>query len=160
MELRIEKQTAKKIYAGAPDALKAILVETFGSDCFKTINFKDLKTFDDLCKACGTTEAEFEKKYRDMPVSSQLVRFARMEIMTTAINQGWVKDTLDTNQRKWYPYFTVSSSGLAFSGSCCDYGDALAVVGSCLCFESEEKSDYAGKQFLKLWEEFITGKNA
>jgi hypothetical protein len=69
-------------------------------------------------------------------------------------------DTLDTTQKKWFPIFSVSSSGLAFSGSLYDFGHARAAVGFPFCFESEEKSNHVGKQFIQLWEELILRKIA
>jgi hypothetical protein len=160
MELKIKKEAAKRIYADSktPDSLKEILVETFGEECFKKTNWKDLKSFDDLCQACGTTEIEFEEKWRSIPVDSQTVSFQRMKILSDAINQGWEPDHFNTKQNKWFPWFKVSSSGFGFSYSHFYCAYSAASVGSRLCFESEEKSDHAGSQFTNLFQEFITGK--
>ena len=158
MKLEITKEKAKKIYESAPAALQEILTETFGEECFRKTEFTDLKTFDDLCHACGTTEDEFEEKWKRIPVDSQTVSFQRMKILSDAINQGWKPDHFNTDQYKWFPYFKVSSSGFGFSGSGCSCDGADAGVGSRLCFESEEKSNHAGGQFTQLFQDFITGK--
>jgi hypothetical protein len=79
-------------------------------------------------------------------------------IFILAINNGWVPDYSDYDQRKYYPWPLVSSSGFGFSLSYYVYVNAYSHVGSRLCFESQEKADYAGKQFPKLFEDFITGK--
>ena len=158
MELKIKKETAKKIYAQSPAALQEILVETFGEECFRKTEFTDLKTFDDLCHACGTTEDEFEERWKRIPVDSQTVSFQRMKILSDAINQDWKPDHFNTDQCKWFPYFKVSSSGFGFSGSSYDCDFTHASVGSRLCFESEVKSDYAGRQFTQLFQDFIIGK--
>lgn len=156
--LKIEKSTAKKLYAESQDWFKTVLEETFGEECFRKTSFTDLKTFDDLCHACGTTEAEFEAKLKELPISQTLRTVAKFELLSEGINQGWRPDTLDTSQKKWLPVFTVSSSGLDFSGSSCNFDCAYATVGFPFCFESEAKSDHAGKQFIKLWEELILRK--
>jgi hypothetical protein len=158
MELKIKKETAKKIYSAAPAALQEILIETFGEECFRRTEFKDLKTFDDLCQACGTTEKEFEEKWKNIPVDARTISFQRMKILSEAINQGWTPDHFNTDQYKWFPYFKVSSSGLGFSHSSYTYDNAGTDVGSRLCFETEEKSNHAGRQFTQLFQEFITGK--
>lgn len=127
----------------------------------KQLMFTDFKTFDDLCRTHGTTESEFEKKLKELPVSKQTKRFMRMELLAQVMNEGWEHDTLDTSQYKWFPWYRVSSSGLSFSRSFCYFVFATASVGSCLCYKSEEISDYVGKHevFGKMWKEFITGKN-
>jgi hypothetical protein len=158
MELKIKKETAKKIYAQSPAALQEILIETFGEECFRKTKFTDLKTFDDLCHACGTTEDEFEQKWKSIPVDSQTVSFQRMKILSDALNQGWKPDHFNTDQYKWFPYFKVSSSGFGFSYSFYYYVSTHTSVGSCLCFETEEKSNHAGRQFTQLFQDFITGK--
>jgi hypothetical protein len=158
MELKIKKETAKKIYSAAPTALQEILIETFGEECFRKAELTDFKTFDDLCRACGTTEKEFEEKWKNIPVDSQTVSFQRMKILSDAINQGWTPDHFNTDQYKWFPYFKVSSSGFGFSTSYYYCGLAATRVGSRLCFETEEKSNYAGRQFTQLFQDFITGK--
>jgi hypothetical protein len=158
--MKLEKEDAKLIYDTAPKRIKDKLEKEFGADTFRKIDFRDLKTFNDLCLAArGISEVEFEAKIKDLPISDQMKRFARMEIQSEGINQGWIPDHSDTNQKKWFPIFEVSSSGLGFSLSHYHYVYASTYVGFCLCFETEEQSDYAGKQFIKLWEEFITGKN-
>jgi hypothetical protein len=158
MELKIKKETAKKIYAQSPAALQEILIETFGEECFRKTKFTDLKTFDDLCHACGTTEDEFEQKWKSIPVDSQTVSFQRMKILSDALNQGWKPDHFNTDQYKWFPYFKVSSSGFGFSYSFYYYVSTHTSVGSRLCFETEEKSNHAGRQFTQLFQDFITGK--
>jgi hypothetical protein len=158
MELKIKKETARKIYAAAPSALQEILIETFGEECFRKKEFTDLKTFDDLCQACGTTEKEFEDKWKNIPVDSQTVSFQRMKILSDAINQGWKLDHFNIDQYKWFPYFKVSSSGFGFSLSRYCFDFTHSGVGSRLCFETEEKSNHAGRQFTKLFQDFITGK--
>jgi hypothetical protein len=112
MALLIEEETAKKIYEYQPSWFQEILEKAFKKGCFKKINFKDLKTFDDLCRTQGTTEVEFEEKWKNSP--EHHVRYERMLMLYLAINQGWEINTYDTTQRKWAPIFSVSSSGLGF----------------------------------------------
>ncbi len=117
--------------------------------------FTNLKTFEDLCHACGATEQEFLEKCKTAGDEPDVIAYKKIRILSKAINQGWEKNTLDTHQYKWFPWFWVSSSGLVFSDSHCGCDSAVASVGFPFCFESKEKSDYAGRQFIKLWEEFI-----
>jgi hypothetical protein len=153
MELKIKKETAKKIYQDAPAYLKEILVETFGRECFAKRKFNEIKTFEDACSELGITQEDLlHIGNNDLPDEKA---YKKLKIVIMAINQGWIPDWNDTDQRKWYPWFNLSS-GFGFSLSAYCYDDAHTAVGSRLCFESEEKSDYAAKQFLDLYKQFLT----
>jgi hypothetical protein len=156
--MELKKEQAKQIYEHVPGGFKKLLETEFGPETFRKIDFRDLNSFEDLCKAKGTTAAEFEAKLKDLPVSDQAKRFMRMEVISEGINQGWEPDHLDTTQRKWTPVFKVSSVGLDFSTSRYYYDNAHANVGFPFAFESEEKSNHAGIIFSKFWIEFITRK--
>lgn len=158
MELKIKKETAKEIYDESPSSLRKILEETFGVDYFKKIDYRDFKTFDDLCRATGTTEADFNRKWEHADLDPSTLAFERLKVCTKAYNQDWPFDAYNTEQYKYYPYFKVSSSGFGFSYSLCDFVYANSSVGSRLCFESSAKAEHAGKTFLKLFEDFITAK--
>lgn len=158
MKLELDEKTAKEIYPGAPDALKTILIKSFGDKCFRKTDFKDFKTFNDLCMVIGTTEVEFNKKWDPTVFDPSTIAFERLKVCTRAYNQDWPFNAYDTDQRKWDPYFEVLSSGFGFSYTVYYDGGADATVGSRLCFESQEKAEHAGKTFIKLFEEFITAK--
>jgi hypothetical protein len=151
MELKIKKETAKKIYADAPNSLKEILAETFGKECFEKIEFTDITSFDD---ACAVLDLEPSDVYHEDDLPDEKA-YMKLKVIIKAINQGWTPDWNKTNQRKWFPYFNLSS-GFGFSVTGSDYDRTFACVGSRLCFETEEKAQYAGKRFLNLYKEFIT----
>jgi hypothetical protein len=123
----------------------------------KSKNYKDWKlfeNFDDLCRANGTTEVDFNRKWENIELDPSTLAFERMKICTKAYNQDWKYNLYDTTRKKWAPIFKVLSSGLGFSGSVCGYASTTAAVGSRLCFMSEETSNHAGQTFTKLFEEF------
>ena len=151
MALLIELETAKKIYDYQPRWFQEHLEKAFEKGCFKKINFKDFKTFEDLCQATGTTEEEFNKKWDPAIFDPSTIAFERMKICTRAYNQDWKYNLYDTTQKKWAPIFEVLSSGLGFSYSDCDYDYTLTCVGSRLCFADESRSDHAGKTFPILF---------
>ena len=153
MELKLEKKTAKKLYPEAPLWFQKVLTETFGIDCFKKKSFDDIKTFEDACEELGIDLSEVIQEC-DTPDE---IAYKKLKIVIRAINQGWTPDWSNTSQRKWWPYFNLSS-GICFSHS--HYGFVITdtTVGSRLCFETEEKSTYAAKQFIELYEQFLTLK--
>jgi len=151
--LQISRKTAKRLYPESPNWFRDVITESFGSDCFKKRAFTDIKTFDDACEELGVDpDSVFSSD--DQPDE---VAYKKLKVIVRAINSGWTPDWSNTNQRKWYPWFNLSS-GFGFDDSLCNYAGTLTNVGSRLCFESEEKSTYTAKQFIKLYEELLTIK--
>jgi hypothetical protein len=159
MKLELSKETAKKIYPDSPAWLKEILEENFGKESLKKTDWKDFKTFDDLCRAAlDITEEQYKQRWGQSSLDPSTLAFEKIKVLTKAYNGDWMPDYYNTDQYKWFPYFRVLSSGFGFSDSDYGYAGTLTCVGSRLCFESEEKATHAGKNFTKLFEEFITAK--
>ena len=116
--------------------------------------FNKIKTFEDACKESGITEDQVFST-TDTPDEKA---YKKLKQIIKVINEGWVPDWNNSNQRKWYPWFYLSSGfGFSYSFYSCDYTDSS--VGSRLCFETEEKCDYVAKQFIEIYEEFLTIKS-
>lgn len=155
MALKIKKERAKRLYVESPEWFKAELIEEFGEECFKKINFEDILTFDDACRACGTTEAEFNAKFEKLGLAQDTLFYEKLKIIAKAINQGWVPDMGNTNQYKYYPWFAVLPSGSGFSNSAYFFTSAVTSVGSRLCYETAEKAKYAGTQFIEIYKKYL-----
>ena len=152
MNLKLEKSTAKKLYPDAPKWFQEVMLETFGVEFFKKKEFTEIKTFEDACQELGICESDVFSE-SDTPDE---IAYKKLKVIVRAINQGWEPDWSNTDQRKYYPWFEVLSSGVGFSDSGFNFGYSPATVGSRLCFETKEKSDYAGKQFKEEYEQFLT----
>lgn len=156
MELKLEKKTAKKLYPESPEWFRKVLTETFGIECFKKKSFEDIKTFEDACEELGITN-DSHRPIFDEDEDPDEIAYKKLKVIVAAINQGWTPDWDNTDQRKWWPYLVLSSGfGFSYSYSYCDY--SITIVGSRLCFETEAKSTYAAKQFIELYEQFLTIK--
>ena len=149
--MELTKEKAKKLHPSMPDWFKEELEEAFGKESFRKLNWKDIKTFEDACKAL---DIDPDAVCCDVDTSDE-VAYKMLKVIVLAINNGWKPDWSNTNQRKWYPWFNLSS-GFGFDASDYVYDYSITYVGSRLCFESEEKSDYAGKQFLEIYRQFMT----
>jgi hypothetical protein len=156
MEVKINKEKAKKLYPKSDDWFKAELEEAFGKDCFRKKDFRDIKTFEDVCTELELTQEDLLHIHNDDTPDE--VAYKKLKIIIAAINQGWIPDWNNSDEKKWWPYFNLSS-GFGFSNTCYYYDDAGTTVGSRLCFESQEKAAYAGEQFLDLYKEFLTLTN-
>jgi hypothetical protein len=152
--LKLEKKTAKKLYPEAPVWFRKILDETFSPDLFKKRSFDEIKTFEDACEELGIENISSLLNEND---TTDEIAYKKLKVIVRAINQGWEPDWSNTSQKKWWPWF-ILSSGFGFSRSLYYCACTNSTVGSRLCFESEKKSDYAAKQFIDLYEQFLTIK--
>lgn len=113
-------------------------------------------------------------------LSKDILAYLQLRIICAALNEGW-EPTFANEEYRWYPWFVIytkdelarmdeekrrrvvgrsSSNAYAFGGlvyasayyasSSSDSGD-----GSRLAFKSEELADYAGKQFIEIYADFV-----
>jgi hypothetical protein len=154
MLLKIEKETAKKLYESAPDFFKAQLEDAFGKEAFRKRDFREIKTFKDACDELELTQEDLINITGSLDTPDE-VAYKKLKIVIAAINQGWTPDWNNNDERKWWPYFNLSS-GFGFSFTFYNYAHSGTSVGSRLCFESSEKAEFAGKQFIDLYKAFLT----
>jgi hypothetical protein len=154
-KLQLEKQTAVRLYKSVPKWFQETLVSSFGSECFSGKITDRVKTFEDaLDEADEETKRRYQETINDDDTPDECA-FKKLKLIIKVINEGWSPNWEDTNEKKWYPWFKVSS-GFGFSDSDYFCTSAGTNVGSRLCFSSEEKSDYVAQQFIDLYKEFLT----
>lgn len=153
MELKISESTAKRLYPESPSWFREVLEKTFSKQKLVGRKFDEIRTFEDACEQIGVNPLSV---FSDIDTYDEIA-YKKLKIIAKAINQGWTPDWSNTNQKKWWPWFDLSS-GFGFSYSDYHYSNAYAHVGSRLCFESEAKSDYCAKQFIRLYQELLTIK--
>ena len=151
MKLDISEKTAKRLYPESQSWFREVLEETFGRNCFKKKDWKYIKTYEDACEALGLDA----KDQFMIDATPDEKAYIKLKIIIQAINQGWTPDWSNSSQYKYSPWFDLSS-GFGFSRSVWHYSCAAADVGSRLCFESKEKSDYTATQFFDVYKEFLT----
>ena len=152
MELTLQK--AKKIYPVSPDWFQKELAEEFGEKSFIT-DWRDIETYEDAVDMRPVDEDNIIYP-TDRP---HIVAFKKLCHITKVVNGKWTADYANINQRKWEQVFLSSGSGFDFSFSGSYYDGRISCVGSRLCCETEEKSDFIGKTFLPLFKLLITNKN-
>lgn len=66
---------------------------------------------------------------------------------------GFVPDFSDCGQKKWFPWFTYEKATKRFVFSSTAYApaSAFANIGSRLCFNTSERAEQFGKQFVDLY---------
>lgn len=113
-----------------------------------------------------------------------LTAFLKLRIITAALNQGWSPDWTNSDEWKYYPWFSLytedeyndldaddkerccrvvgrsNSYASAYGGLVCASAYSASSysgtnVGSRLAFKTRELALYAGKQFVDLWCDFV-----
>lgn len=155
--LQIDKINAKKLFPTASAEFKQMLIDTFGEKFFQQKITDRVKTFEDACEVLGFEPEDVLHDDHSAPLAKYIRAVnahQKLMIIAQALNEGWEPDWSDENQAKWYPYFKMS--GFGFSNA--DYDGWLSGtgVGSRLCFKSSELAEYAGRQFLSIYQDFLT----
>lgn len=110
----------------------------------------------------------------------QILAYMRLAIIAYALNEGW-EPKFTTDEYRYYPWFCLYTqkeidemdeedkgrvlgrslhSANAYAGVACSDTDgasahSYAYYGGRLCFKTRDLAEYAGKQFLDIWAEFM-----
>lgn len=151
-----------------------------------------VKTFEDACKELGE-DHKLVQQYRaiegtTLMDSIDVVAYFKLRIITAALNEGWVPQFTEDEER-WYPYLVLwfkgeledksdewkdernlqvpvvvggatsgSPVGVSALTSSNDVSYSLPTCGSALVFRKSEIARFAGQQFTELWANYYTGK--
>lgn len=148
--LELKQKTALQLYNQGNDQTRKILMETFGAEIFTTTIIDRVTSFEDACAMDGIKPGDL----LNSSLTTDEIAYIKLKQIIRVINEGWVPDWNDTSQRKWYPWFKVSS-GFGFSSSHYLYAGAGTTVGSRLCFETQEKCEYVATHFIDLYEQLL-----
>ena len=117
----------------------------------KDFDYKTIKTYEDAVKARKVDDDDIIYP-TDRP---HIVAYKKICHIIKVINNGWVPNWSDNNQRKYFPYFRVFPSGSGFSVLGFDFGCTAAFVGSRLLTDSSEKALYLANQFQDLYVQYL-----
>lgn len=115
-----------------------------------------VKTFDDALAIIGgpSNNLKILLDYNGIdPVLVGAKAMAKLQVIATALNEGWQPDWTNSNQYKYYAWFKMSGSGLSFHGAVLWH--TVTLVGSRICFKSSELAEYAAEQFEDIYADFI-----
>lgn len=103
----------------------------------KTKDLFSITTYSEVCK-------ELKEKEETCP-------YKKVKQLEKLFNQGWIKDWINKDQYKYYPYFTINEFGrLVFRGSGYGYASFGGEVGF---YKDKQTSDHIGKNFISIYEE-------
>lgn len=179
--LNIDKEKAINAYKQGSEEQKKVLEKVFGVETFKPKNVMErVKTLSDALKELGPNHILVKeyKALRKADVTSNLIVYSKLCIVTAALNEGWRPKFVE-GEKRYFPYFRLYSSeeisqmskeekssvvyqscDYASGGVSCAYAsyDSAAVgahIGSRLAFKTNELAKYAGKQFGKLYANYL-----
>jgi hypothetical protein len=155
--LQIEKANAVKAYNSATKLQKQLLENIFGTSTFKKSGpiTDRIKTFADACEESGIDLQAFNLSCAGL--SADEVAYRKLKIIRQVLNEGWTPDWANSNEYKYFPWFTMGGKGgVGFSNSLYVNWYSGTIAGSRLCFKSSALAIYAGTQFLDIYKDFMT----
>jgi len=155
--LSFDKDVAVKEYSAADKKTKAALTKIFGDKFFLSLTDR-IKTWEDAAAEKGIDPVKSLPFQKPSNTREEAVNaFFMLDVIAELLCDGVVLDWTDTNQKKWYPWFTdyKKGSGFRFGGSGYNWTLTDTAGGARLCLPTKELTDYFGKQFLSTWNKFL-----
>lgn len=117
----------------------------------KDFDYKTIKTYEDAVKARKVDDDDIIYP-TDRP---HIVAYKKICHIIKVINNGWVPNWSDSDQRKYFPWFEVSPSGSGFSDSYFGCSYTSTRVGSRLLTDTSEKASYLASQLQYLYSQYL-----
>lgn len=152
-KIQLEEDTIRSIYKTTNIENKKMLEKELTKKFFENIIDK-IKDFDDILELSGYESEEEFLPYKK-PKNKQELRLnniARLQLIAEVYNEGWIEDWSNTQQYKYYPYFTKASGSWVVGGCDCGGSDS---AGSLVYFKDKEKSLDAANKFIKIYSEIL-----
>lgn len=183
--LTISREHALAAYDNTDANGRELLEHLFGKELFvkKDITGR-VKTFEDACDVLGDKHPLVEEYWSVMNVefdiAQDLITYLKLRIITAALNEGWEPQFTEDECRyyPWFEFFTQSElnemsddergrvvgranynssagGGLAFAYAYNASSSSYGNIGSRLAFKTRELAEYAGRQFVELYMNFV-----
>ncbi|WP_312363954.1 hypothetical protein [Sphingobacterium sp.] len=118
-------------------------------------SYKDIKTIEDACAALGIDPSSFLDGIKNLAPDTNA--YEQLKVVVRALNGGEHMDYKDEDEYKYFPYFNSVGSASWFSFIVFSFDSSFSLVGSRLAYKSREIAEYAGKQFIELYDQHING---
>lgn len=184
-KVEIDKNKIISLYKSSDEKCKKLLENIFGEKWLEPSIQERIKTFEDACEELGENHYLVEQweAWKQTGVDEKATNaYMKLCIIVATLNEGWHYDFIKKEPR-YYPYFVFyhqediyrmkeegkdisfckySSSlyprgVLVYSGVLSEGMATNRVSGVYLALKSIELAEYAGKQFINIYREFVTG---
>lgn len=145
----LPKELAEKLYKSDDKELKA-----YAFSCYPELGSKitdRIKSMGDIFKIAGKTETGY---YTAMEENIAPMALKRLRLAQKVLVGDWKADWNDPTQKKYYPYFKWTGTNFLYAGS--TDGRTYTASGSSLVFPNIELAEFAGKTFIKDYNESMS----
>ncbi len=114
-------------------------------------DYTDIKTFKNACEALGISEQAFHVEHQSLP--DDAYAYMQLRIISKALNTCENSEYTNKDKRAFFPYFYSVSSPQGFSYI---FGGKTAGIGVRFTYKTASIAEYAGKQFLKIYNKYMS----
>nr|UWI11199.1 MAG: hypothetical protein [Bacteriophage sp.] len=139
-----------------------------------------VKTFKDACNELGIEHDKWVQDKKDLGLEADVIAYLKLRIIAAALNEGW-KPQFTTDEYRYFPWFYLytqseidemseeeksrvvcrsyvsasANAGVAYASTSGVSSGTYAYVGSRLAFKTRELAEYAGRQFIEIWADYV-----
>ena len=139
-----------------------------------------VKTFKDACNELGIEHDKWVQDKKDLGLEADVIAYLKLRIIAAALNEGW-KPQFTTDEYRYFPwfylytqseidemseeeksrvvfrsfYFANANGGVAYAVTFIGSSYTDAGIGSRLAFKTRELAEYAGRQFVEIWADYV-----
>ena len=110
-----------------------------------------VKTYEDACEEIG--EDPLNTKFTTGTLDE--IAYRKIKVIAQALNECVSLCYANGDQKKWYPWFIYEGSGFRFCGTDYVLTYSFTAGGSRLCYATRELAEYAGTQFIELYNQLL-----
>lgn len=146
--IEVDNSVILKAHKAADSGQRSLIEKYFD---VSIINLLSFNTYSKVCKELGEKEL-LVGDFSFLPLERRIkaLNQAKIQQLEKFFNEGWVPNWKDQSENKYYPYFTLNSSGgLGFDGSSYRRSGFSAVAGF---YKDQETSDFIGRNFIDIYE--------
>nr|DAQ21884.1 MAG TPA: hypothetical protein [Caudoviricetes sp.] len=139
-----------------------------------------IKTFEDACNELGIDHNEWMQDKKELGLEADVIAYLKLRIIATALNEGW-KPQFTTDEYRYFPwfclytqseidemneedksrvvyrsnYYAYANGGVAYAYTSHVSSNSNTYFGSRLAFKTRELAEYAGRQFVEIWADYV-----
>ena len=178
--ITISKKDLLKAYREAEPSQKEFLKQLFGADTFASSVMERVKTFQDALNELGDDHPLVRQfvcvcniafNNSGVKLDADIIAYLKLRIIAAALNEGW-EPKFTKDEYRYYPYFYLidedkkrcvgrshdsanANGGLVYASPSYGSASSYAYDGVRLAFKTRELAEYAGKQFIDIWTDYI-----
>lgn len=139
-----------------------------------------VKTFEDACNELGIDHNEWMQDKKELGLEADVIAYLKLRIIAAALNEGW-QPQFTEDEYRYFPWFCLytqseidemseedksrvvsrsiynasAGGGVAYADTNYGSSNTYADIGSRLAFKTHELAEYAGRQFVEIWADYV-----